>query len=65
MAICTCTEQSDPLITQCFIDGVQTFFVKETNGHWKEVLSAKEMALYEETVACVLTPECRQRLEQV
>ena len=47
-----------------FKGGAKTFFFKGTNGRWKDVLSAEELALYEEKVAQVLTPECRAWLEQ-
>lgn len=47
-----------------FTEGAKTFFFKGTNGRWKDVLSAEELALYEEKVAQVLTPECRAWLEQ-
>jgi aryl sulfotransferase len=47
-----------------FKEGAKTFFFKGTNGRWKDVLSAEELALYEEKAAQVLTPECRAWLEQ-
>lgn len=45
-------------------EGAKTFFCKGTNGRWKDVLSAEELALYDEKVAQVLTPDCRAWLEQ-
>ena len=45
-------------------EGAKTFFFKGTNGRWKDVLSAEELALYEEKAAQVLTPDCRAWLEQ-
>ena len=45
-------------------EGARTFFFKGTNGRWKDVLSADEVALYEEAAARELTPECRAWLEQ-
>ena len=40
------------------------FFYKGTNGRWREVLTAAELAMYEEKAAQVLTPACRAWLEQ-
>jgi aryl sulfotransferase len=45
-------------------EGMATFFHKGTNGRWQDVLSAEEVALYEETAAKVLTPDCQAWLEQ-
>ena len=45
-------------------DGADTFFFKGTNGRWKYVLSAEELLQYEEKVASVLAPACRNWLEQ-
>jgi aryl sulfotransferase len=47
-----------------FKDGAGTFFFKGTNGRWKDVLSAEELALYEEKAAQVLTPACQAWLER-
>jgi aryl sulfotransferase len=44
--------------------GPKTFIFKGTNGRWKDVLSAEELALYEEKVAEVLTADCGTWLEQ-
>jgi len=57
-------EQRYPDLDQFFQGGVQSFFFKGTNGRWQTVLSAAEVALYEETAARVLTPDCRAWLEQ-
>lgn len=46
-----------------FIEGAKTFFFKGTNGRWEDVLSAEELALYEQKAAQVLTPDCRAWLE--
>jgi len=40
------------------------FYFKGTNGHWKNVLSTEELAMYEESASKVLTPDCRAWLEQ-
>jgi hypothetical protein len=45
-------------------EGAKTFFFQGTNGRWKDVLSAEELALYDGTAARVLTPECRAWLER-
>jgi aryl sulfotransferase len=45
-------------------EGVQNFFFKGTNGRWQEVLTAEELALYEQAAAKLLTPDCRAWLEQ-
>lgn len=45
-------------------NGASTFFHKGTNGRWKDVLSAEEVALYAAKAAQVLTPQCRAWLEQ-
>ncbi len=47
-----------------FTEGANTFFFKGTNGRWRDVLSAEEVALYEEKAAQVLTPDCQAWLEQ-
>ena len=44
--------------------GAQTFLFKGTNGRWKDVLSQDELALYADTMATVLTPDCAAWLEQ-
>jgi aryl sulfotransferase len=43
--------------------GAQTFLHKGTNGRWREVLSDKEMALYEAACDRALTLDCRVWLE--
>jgi aryl sulfotransferase len=43
--------------------GPQTFFFKGSNGRWKDVLSADELALYDQTAANVLPSDCRGWLE--
>jgi aryl sulfotransferase len=45
-------------------DGADTFFFKGTNGRWQDVLSAEELLRYDEKAASVLTPACRNWLEQ-
>jgi aryl sulfotransferase len=43
--------------------GAQTFMNKGTNGRWREVLSAEELAQYDSLCAKALTPDCRRWLE--
>jgi aryl sulfotransferase len=43
--------------------GAQTFLHKGTNNRWRDVLSDEELALYDTACERVLTPECRQWLE--
>ena len=45
-------------------EGAKTFFFKGTNGRWKDVLSAEELALYEAKATQLLTPDCPAWLEQ-
>jgi len=44
--------------------GAQRFLNKGTNGRWREVLTAEELALYEQLKARTLSPECAAWLEQ-
>ena len=57
-------ERLNPNMTDFWKEGAKTFFFKGTNGRWKDVLSAEELALYEQKAAQVLTPDCRAWLEQ-
>ena len=43
--------------------GLRTFFHKGTNGRWRNVLHADDLALYEATKARVLSPDCARWLE--
>jgi len=45
-------------IKMVFKDGADTFFNKGTNGRWKDVLSAAEIARCDEVAAQRLTPDC-------
>lgn len=49
---------------QFFRGGNATFINRGTNGRWREVLRAEDLALYEAAKARVLTPECSAWLEQ-
>lgn len=53
-------EATDSFVWQ---GGSNTFYFKGTNGRWKEVLSASELALYDEKATTLLTPECLAWLE--
>jgi len=44
--------------------GAQTFLHKGTNGRWHDILDEGELALYDAACDRVLTPECRDWLEQ-
>jgi aryl sulfotransferase len=46
-----------------FKGGTQTFFHKGTNGRWRDVLSASELALYDAAAERELTPASRRWLE--
>jgi aryl sulfotransferase len=55
---------TDPGINQVWHGGADTFFFQGTNGRWRAVLSAEELAQYDEKATNMLTPECRAWLEQ-
>ncbi len=46
-----------------FEKGAASFYYKDTNGRWREVLSADELALYDQAAKRELTPDCRRWLE--
>lgn len=58
-------ENSDQIVGMAsdFKGGSKTFINKGTNGRWKGVLSDDELALYDDTIKRVLTPECAHWLE--
>jgi aryl sulfotransferase len=47
-----------------FRGGMRTFYNQGTNGRWHGVLTADELAMYEQTKANVLSPDCARWLEQ-
>ncbi|MEZ4682868.1 MAG: sulfotransferase domain-containing protein [Caldilineaceae bacterium] len=53
------SERLDSAVMGGFKEGAKTFFFKGTNGRWKDVLTAEELALYEQKATEVLTPDCR------
>jgi aryl sulfotransferase len=57
-------DTSMPGMEQGFEGGAQTFFHKGTNGRWRNVLSASELALYDDAARRELTPDCRRWLER-
>jgi aryl sulfotransferase len=50
-------------IDQFFQGGGATFFNKGTNGRWKDVLSAEEIARCDAVAARYLTPDCARWLK--
>ncbi len=67
VSFATMKEQAEQLLPDAgrvWRGGAQTFIFKGTNGRWKEVLSEEELALYAETTARVLPPDCARWLEQ-
>jgi aryl sulfotransferase len=46
-----------------FRGGAQTFINKGTNGRWRELLTAEDLALYDAAKQRVLTPDCAEWLE--
>lgn len=49
--------------SRVFKQGGATFFNKGTNGRWRDVLTADDLARYQAEVARNLTPECAHWLE--
>jgi aryl sulfotransferase len=47
-----------------FKGGLKTFVFKGTNGRWRDVLTADELAVYDRRVAATFTPECAAWAEQ-
>jgi aryl sulfotransferase len=63
-AMRTRAEEKDARMARAWKDGARTFFYKGSNGRWRDVLTAEEVAMYEAAAAKVLTPECRAWLER-
>ena len=63
-AMRTRAEQNNPGMAHIFTGGARAFFYKGTNGRWRDVLTADELAQYEATAAAVLSPDCRVWLER-
>ncbi len=47
-----------------FKGGMSAFFFKGSNGRWRDILSEDDLAIYAETKARVLSPDCVQWLEE-
>ena len=51
-------------VDMIFKGGLKSFVFKGTNGRWRDVLTADELAAYDRRVAAVFTPECAAWVEQ-
>ena len=51
-------------VDMLFKGGLKTFVFKGTNGRWRDVMTADELAAYERRVAEKLTPECAAWMER-
>ena len=56
--------ETEDLLAPFFEGGASRFFFKGTNGRWRDVLEADDLALYEEAKHRLLTPECAAWLER-
>jgi aryl sulfotransferase len=56
--------EKEDLLGAFFEGGANRFFFKGTNGRWRDVLDADDLALYEEAKRRVLSPECARWLER-
>jgi aryl sulfotransferase len=56
-------EQEGGTLGSFFDGGAKSFFFKGTNGRWRDVLDADDLALYEAAKQRVLEPACAQWLE--
>jgi aryl sulfotransferase len=55
--------EDDTMLGMFFEGGAKRFFFKGTNGRWRDVLGADDLALYDEAKRRVLEPACAQWLE--
>lgn len=62
-AMKTHAESRDTSGEERFAGGAGRFIFKGTNGRWRDVLDADDLALYETAAARVLSPDCRAWLE--
>lgn len=53
----------DEMMRSAFKGGSDSFIFKGTNGRWRDVLEADDLALYEDAKRRVLTPDCAAWLE--
>jgi len=56
--------KSDELLALVFEGGANRFFYKGTNGRWRDVLDAEDLALYEDAKRRLLPRECAAWLER-
>jgi len=54
---------TSPMAEMIWKGGGDTFIYKGTNGRWKDVLTAEELALYDAAVKKTLPPDCARWLE--
>jgi aryl sulfotransferase len=57
-------QEKDTRMARMWVNGAQSFFYKGTNGRWKDVLTAEELAMYEDAATQILAPECKVWLER-
>jgi len=57
------TDILGPEMGMIFEGGADRFLYKGTNGRWRDVLTADDVALYETAAARTLTPELKRWLE--
>jgi len=55
--------KQSPLLEEVFVGGGDTFLNKGTNGRWRDVLTAEEIARCDEVAAMNLTPDCARWLK--
>jgi aryl sulfotransferase len=51
------------MVDMVFKGGLKNFVFKGTNGRWRDVLTADELAAYERRVAGTLPPDCAAWME--
>jgi aryl sulfotransferase len=57
------TQADNPGMKMMWKDGASTFFNKGTNGRWRDVLSAEDLALYDAAIRKTLPVDCARWLE--
>jgi aryl sulfotransferase len=53
-----------PGVTSMFEKGPETFFFKASNGRWRDVLSAQDLARYQAKVGDNFSPACAAWVER-
>jgi aryl sulfotransferase len=56
--------EGEDMLQAFFEGGAKRFFFKGTNGRWRDVLDAEDLALYEDAKRRILEPECATWLER-